>query len=294
MIDPFSLILGGAAVAWAYKYFNDSGQEDYSEPELQMMVVASFLYMVAEADGHIHEREVDLIKSLFREVIVEAGGTIDDSRLDSCLNACRNNQQIQQVLVGHARENADYRVYLLRSAWRIAAKDGKVTDEEIEFIVRAGMTIEATQEEFLICMLPYCRQTRNPAMLQAARTVLGLEADASPAEIKKKYRTLANKYHPDKFRTENAVVAEMAAEKFRQITEAYELLTGASDTHDFVLNVDRTGVSKASAHGYCRCYFCGQKVKLPPIAHIETARCAKCQALLAFDQTLAQSLLDIK
>lgn len=50
--------------------------------------------------------------------------------------------------------------------------------------------------------------------------ILGIPADASLADIKKAYRRLARKYHPDKNNGDPA-----AAAKFRDITEAYEALT---------------------------------------------------------------------
>lgn len=49
--------------------------------------------------------------------------------------------------------------------------------------------------------------------------VLGLSRDASPEEIKKAYRTLSKKYHPDLNK------ADDAADKFKEITEAYETLS---------------------------------------------------------------------
>lgn len=52
--------------------------------------------------------------------------------------------------------------------------------------------------------------------------VLGIERNASEAEIKKAYRALAMKYHPDKNNGEKA-----AEEKFKQITAAYEVLCDA-------------------------------------------------------------------
>jgi curved DNA-binding protein len=49
---------------------------------------------------------------------------------------------------------------------------------------------------------------------------LGVGKNASPAEIKKAYRSLANKYHPDKTKGDKT-----AEEKFKEINEANEVLS---------------------------------------------------------------------
>lgn len=49
--------------------------------------------------------------------------------------------------------------------------------------------------------------------------ILGINENASEEEIKKAYRTLAKKYHPDVSSEENAL------EKFKEINEAYETLS---------------------------------------------------------------------
>ncbi|NQU64087.1 MAG: J domain-containing protein, partial [SAR324 cluster bacterium] len=50
--------------------------------------------------------------------------------------------------------------------------------------------------------------------------ILGVQKDANKAEIKKMYKTLALKYHPDKNKGDKA-----SEEKFKKISEAYAVLS---------------------------------------------------------------------
>ena len=54
--------------------------------------------------------------------------------------------------------------------------------------------------------------------------ILELQDNASPEEIKKAYKKMALKYHPDRQeQTSSEEEKKQAEEKFKQISEAYEL-----------------------------------------------------------------------
>ena len=54
-------------------------------------------------------------------------------------------------------------------------------------------------------------------------SVLGVSRDATEDEIKKAYRELARKYHPDNYQ-QNPDLASLAEEKMKEINEAYETI----------------------------------------------------------------------
>lgn len=54
-------------------------------------------------------------------------------------------------------------------------------------------------------------------------SVLGVSQDASDEEVKKAYRELARKYHPDNYA--NNPLADLAEEKMKEINEAYDTIT---------------------------------------------------------------------
>ena len=56
-------------------------------------------------------------------------------------------------------------------------------------------------------------------------SVLGVSSTASDEEIKKAYRDLARKYHPDNYH--DNPLADLAQEKMKEINEAYDTITKA-------------------------------------------------------------------
>jgi DnaJ like chaperone protein len=51
---------------------------------------------------------------------------------------------------------------------------------------------------------------------------LEIEKAASDEEVKKAYRKMAKKYHPDKVITDNEAIKKGAEEKFKEVQIAYE------------------------------------------------------------------------
>lgn len=54
-------------------------------------------------------------------------------------------------------------------------------------------------------------------------SVLGVSPSATDEEVKKAYRELARKYHPDTY--QNNPLADLAEEKMKEINEAHEIIT---------------------------------------------------------------------
>jgi curved DNA-binding protein CbpA len=76
---------------------------------------------------------------------------------------------------------------------------------------------------------------------------LGVSPTASTSEVRRAYLRLAKKYHPDKLR--NVPLAEVlrAEEKFRQIQEAYEILTRHRYEYDNQLRAEAASTSQSSS-----------------------------------------------
>jgi len=55
-----------------------------------------------------------------------------------------------------------------------------------------------------------------------AYKILEIDSSSTDVEIKKAYRTMAKKYHPDKLSSADPAMQKGAKEKFQQIQAAYE------------------------------------------------------------------------
>lgn len=56
-------------------------------------------------------------------------------------------------------------------------------------------------------------------------TVLGVESGSTQEEIKKAYRALARKHHPDRYATADEDIKSFHEKKFKEINEAYDKLS---------------------------------------------------------------------
>ena len=65
-----------------------------------------------------------------------------------------------------------------------------------------------------------------PGQRKKALMTLGLEEGASQDEIREAYRQLAKKFHPDRVAHLGPELTELTSEKFKEISEAHDVLTG--------------------------------------------------------------------
>jgi DnaJ-domain-containing protein 1 len=67
---------------------------------------------------------------------------------------------------------------------------------------------------------PPKEQGRNPYV------ILDIERDATPLQISSRYKALARIFHPDKYKQNDEYTKEEATDRFKEISNAYELLMG--------------------------------------------------------------------
>jgi DnaJ like chaperone protein len=108
------------------------------------------------------------------------------------------------------------RLQLLHYLYGIGAADGEVHPNEIRTIENIAHLLGINENDILSIKAMYFRDTESDYKILEIRT------DASDEEVKKAYRKMAMKFHPDKVSGMGESVEKAANEKFRKVQEAYE------------------------------------------------------------------------
>ena len=118
----------------------------------------------------------------------------------------------------------------------IASLNGEIEPRERQFLERIRVELNLSTEVLNHIYSIYAsfnahfeerksqRPMRKTDRLQLYRNILGVDATADKAAIKKAYRTLAKQYHPDTLVNPTDAQKKMAEDKFNEIQNAYEYL----------------------------------------------------------------------
>ena len=101
---------------------------------------------------------------------------------------------------------------------QIANADGEFAKSEKSVIEAIGSVIGLSERDVSSLVAMFYKETNS------AYKVLEISPEATDEEVRKAYRKMAMKYHPDKVATLGPEVQQAATEKFRQIQEAYDAI----------------------------------------------------------------------
>lgn len=215
LLDTSSQIMEGNGSS----YDTSSSRRTRATRTTQGDIRVSMIVLIAcviKADGRVVKSEISYIKPFLVRNFGEEGAKQALQLLKQLLN-----QDIDPVAVAQQiRQHVNYsvRLELIHLLLEVAKADGDIVEAETEMIelIAINMGISTADYQSLLSLYQQHKDANW------AYTALEIEPSATDEEVKKAYRRMAMKYHPDKVANAGENIRQQATEKFRAINAAYE------------------------------------------------------------------------
>ncbi|MFC0876548.1 TerB family tellurite resistance protein [Saccharicrinis sp. FJH2] len=205
------------AKAQGYQSYRGSRQQTYQPNATRGDFNISFLVLIAavmKADGKVLRSELDYVKDNFVRMF---GPEAAREAVRMLGDLIKQNIPVRDVCL-QITHNIDHpsRLQLLHLLFGVSAADGHVDPKELELLQRIAGYFNITDSDFNSIKSMFVTDVYWPYK------VLEIERDATNDEVKKAYRKMAVKFHPDKVNHLSEEVVLQAKEKFQKVNEAYE------------------------------------------------------------------------
>jgi DnaJ like chaperone protein len=167
-----------------------------------------------KADNKVLKSELDYVKDFFTRSFGQAKAAELILLLREML---KQDFSLREVCM-QIRSYMSYaeRLQLVHFLSGLAAADGHIDDAETDTLNKIRYYLGVNQNDYHSVKATY-KHT-----IESDYEVLEIEATVSDEEVKKAYRRMAVKYHPDKVAHLGEDVQKGAKEKFQRLTQAYE------------------------------------------------------------------------
>ncbi len=193
-----------------------SGQSSYRGTQrgdfsMSLLVLSA---AVMKADQKIVKSELEFVRNFF----VNQFGLEEGNRLITMLQEIlKQDINIQEVSV-QVGQFTDYpvKLQLVNYLFGIAAADGQYHPDEVDMISTIAGYMGVSSADFTSIKAMFVKSTGW------AYDVLEIASSATDDEVKKAYREMAKKHHPDKVSHLGEDIRKSATEKFQKVSAAYE------------------------------------------------------------------------
>ena len=208
-------LLGGGARRLEQTRYETVNQRTAAQNDFKVAMLV-LMAAVMKADGSVVKSELNVVKSYLLKHYGE----------DEALDALRMLRELlkqdidYRAVAGQVRMNVTYsaRLQLLHVLLSIAMSDGQMPEREMAVVKAIADAMGVYDSDFRSIMAMFS-VSRNEDW---AYEVLEIKKEATDDEVKKAYRRMAMKYHPDKLAGMGEDIKQQSTEKFRKINEAYE------------------------------------------------------------------------
>ena len=213
---PIGAILGSAidsvvSVEGSVVTGRPHGRNQPNDFSLGLLVLIA---AVMKADGKVVKSELDYVKQFF---LKQFGSERTQELLITLREILKKDIPIQDVsLQIKAYTLYPARLQLIHLLFGVASVDGNVDVAELNVIKDIAAYLGITSVDFTSIKAMFFKE------VDGDYKILEIDKNVSDDEVKKAYRRMAVKYHPDKVSHLGEEFQKSANEKFQKVQEAYE------------------------------------------------------------------------
>jgi len=182
--------------------------------EISLLILAAY---VIKADGKVDHRELDYVRVQFKKMFGARRAEESFKVFKHIINS--KEVSLRQICLQIDKHvSHPQRLQLIHFLYGISMADGHIDVKEIEVIENIGRYMYINVHDMASIKAMFYKEPKQ------YYKILEIDSKASNAEVKKAYRKMAMKHHPDKLSELSAAQQKMGQEKFLKIQEAYEAI----------------------------------------------------------------------
>ena len=213
---PFGALIGYYLGQYLGKQFSSKRKRNEASFEMSLLILAT---IVIKADGIIKKAELDYVRSFF----IKSFGKTKADIYFKVFNEIKNKPfpSIRSICLGiNQSVNHETRLQIIHFLFSIANSDGEIDSSELNIIKKIANYFWISSYDFNSMKSMFL----NEKNIETSYSVLGLKQTSTDEEVKRSYRKMVKKYHPDKLTSVSKDVKNMAKQKFQSLQDAYKTI----------------------------------------------------------------------
>ena len=216
----------GAILGYAYgsmnaepkvENFGSSSGRVYAPKTRHGDFVISVLVLLAKvmkADGKLLKSELDYVKNF----LIQQFGVLQAKELMMVFKDILDQEYPLRDVCRQIQRSMDHpsRLELIHILYGLSASDGNVHEKEVQVIQAIANYLNINKNDYESIKATFAKDKSAPYR------ILEIDEAANEEEVKKAFRKMANKYHPDKVSHLGKEMQDLAEEKFKAVNDAYQ------------------------------------------------------------------------
>jgi DnaJ like chaperone protein len=193
---------------------HENSNRSVTKPADFIVSILVLFAKVMKADGQLLKSELDYVKQFLKQQF----GLQRTKELMPILKDILDQDYPLKDVCRQIQRSMDHpsRLQLVHVLFGLSAADGHVHENEIKIILTISNYLNINRNDFESIKAMFFDNK------ESAYKILEISTEASDGDLKKAFRKMANKYHPDKVSHLGKEMQTLAEEKFKAVNDAYQ------------------------------------------------------------------------